>query len=147
MRKVLSWEGALGEDSTHDPNKWHWAVLMKIFLYRCEGTAFGDIRIFDHMHWTLLSLNDEKQGDHWEAILGLEVWSRDGWSRAPRNNLDRAFLDIDRNDLVKYAHWINRAVEPLELIILPYLDQHAFLENSWFPRIRSTSRETAALMA
>ena len=145
MRKVLSYDGGLGELGDHDPNNWHWGVLMKAFLYQCQNMSAGGS--FHQLRWVMRELNDEKQGDHWEAILGLEVWSRNDWEKVRLNPLHVPFLDIQRSDLVEYSLWINEAMLQIERIIIPYLVKHRFILDTWSLRMACTSREAAAFLA
>ena len=145
MRKVLSHVGGLGLYGEHDPNNWHWGVFMKAFLYQCQSMSVGGS--FHQLRWVMRELNDEKQGDHWEAILGLEVWSRNEWRNAPRSSLHLPFLDIRPIDLVEYAQWINEAMSVIEQIIIPYLVKHRFIADNWSLRMGCASREAAAFLA
>ena len=145
MRKVLSHAGGLGPSGQHDPNNWHWAVLMKAFLYQCQSMS-GD-GSFRELRWVMRELNDEKQGDHWEAILGLEVWSRNDWTNAPIGSLHLPFLDMLPSDLVEYAYWIHEAMFMIEMLIIPYLVRHRFLLNTVSLRMFCTSRKASAFLA
>ena len=102
---------------------------------------------FHQLRWVMGELNDEKQGDHWEAILGLEVWSRNDWTNAPPSLLHLPFLDIRPTDLVEYALWINEAMFLIEKIIIPYLVKHGFISDIGSLRMNCTSREAAAFLA
>ena len=145
IRKVLSHVGGLGRYGEHDPNNWHWGVFMKAFLYQCQSISVDGS--FHQLRWVMRELNDEKQGDHWEAILGLEVWSRNDWTNAPLSLLHLPFLDIRTIDLVEYALWINEAMFLIENIIIPYLVKHRFISDTWSLRMNCTSREAAAFLA
>ena len=145
MRKVLSHIGGLGLYGEHDPNNWHWGVLMKAFLYQLPSMSVGGT--FHQLRWEMRELNDEKQGDHWEAILGLEVWSRNDWANAPLGSQFLPFSDIRPSDLVEYALWINEAMCVIEKIIIPYLVKHRFISDAWSLRMACTSRQAAAFLA
>ena len=145
MRKVLSHIGGLGLYGEHDPNNWHWGVLMKAFLYQLPSMSVGGT--FRQLRWEMLELNDEKQGDHWEAILGLEVWSRNDWTNAPLGTMHLPFLDILPSDLVEYARWIHEAMYVIEKVIIPYLAKHRFIRDVWSFRATCSSRQAAAFLA
>ena len=145
MRKVLSHAGGLGPSGQHDPDNWHWAVLMKAFLYQCSYVSEGGC--LRELRWVMRELNDEKQGDHWEAILGLEVWSRRAWANAPIGALHLPFVDIRPSDLMEYAMWIHEAMFEVEVLIIPYLVRYQFLSNRWSLRAFCKSREASAFLA
>ena len=86
-------------------------------------------------------------GDHWEAILGLEVWSRHDWANAPSGALHLPFVDIRPSDLMEYAMWIHEAMFEVEVLIIPYLVRYQFLSNRWSLRAFCKSREASAFLA
>jgi hypothetical protein len=143
-RKLLSYFGGLGPDHQRDPMNWYWAVLMKAFLYQCPSMSVagscGGLR--GALQW----LNDETLGDHWEAILGLELWSRNEWRNAPRTSVHMPFLSVQRSGIVEYAQWINEAMHMLEHFIIPYLLRHRFIADIWTRGQACTSREAAVFM-
>jgi hypothetical protein len=144
VRKTLSYDGGLGPNHEYDPTNWYWSVLMKAFLYQLPNMSFGGS--YRDLRWALSELNDSKLGDHWEAILGLEVWSRNDWRNTPHTTLLTPFMNISRNDIVEYASWINEAMHMLEHFIVPYLIRHRFIANVWGRYRTCTSRAAAAFL-